>query len=244
MLASAFNCSKFSDYTITNTGNGDRLHLHRVILNTIPYFKSLFDTQTKEVVTGNLLLGPEDFICGQRILEFLYTRRVPSGALLKPKDWLDTLAMAEMWQYHEMMTTCIPVVIHLIIDDWNKNFSSLHDLMNPKYANIITWFFNNQTFLDGIVNLLSKHTLRQEVWDIVTHPKYPFREAIRSSNEQVLITWMKSHSLTQEEALYLQNRTVKNPPISYGSPNDYNQRPMTPDYDEEEYYYGRYPDSP
>lgn len=244
MLAAAFNCPKFSDYSVTNTGNGSKLHLHRVILNTIPYFRSLFDTPTKETVSGNLQLAPEDYICAQRILEFLYARRVPSGGLLTTKDWLNTLALAEMWQYHEMVATCITVVVHLIIDDWNKNLSSLHDLMNPKYTNIIPWFFVNQTFLDGIVRLLAGRTLHQEVWDIVAHPKYPFKEVMRSNNGQVLIEWMKTHSLTQDEALYLQSQPVKNSTPNYGIPHDYNERAMTPSYDDEDAYYDQYPDSP
>ncbi len=244
MLAAAFNCPKFSDYTVTNTGNGNKLYLHRVILNTIPYFRSLFDTQTKEVNSGNLQLAPEDFTCVHRILEFLYARRVPSGGSMTTKDWLDTLALAEMWQYHEMVTTCITVVVHLIIDGWNKNFSSLHDLMNPKYANVIPWFFVNQTFLDGIVRLLAGRTLHQEVWDIVAHPNYPFKEVMRSGNNQVLIEWMKTHSLTQGEALYLQNQPAKNPEPTYGMPHDYTDRAMTPNYEDEDGYWDRYPDSP
>lgn len=240
MLAAAFNCPTYSDYTVTNTGDGHKLHLHRVVLDTIPYFHSLLSTQTKEVVTGNLSLPPDDFNNAARILEFLYARRVPNGGLMKAIDWMETMALAEMWQYHEFIISCMPVVVRLLVDDWSKFLLSLRGLINPKYSNIIAYFFTNQFFLDNIRRLLSQNAVCQEVWDVVSHPKYPLSEILRSGNQQALIEWLKTHSPTQSEALLLEEY---NKPPNQGIPSNYVENTVTPDYDEDAYY-DRYPDSP
>ena len=243
MLEAAFNCPTFSDYTIINSSNDDKIHLHRVVLNTIPYFQSLLSSQTSEAYTRSLYLSSQEFSTAYKILHFLYARRIPSGGSMTSVEWLDLLALAEMWQYHELIVTCMPVIVRLIVCDWCKNLSSLHDLMDTKYQNIITWFFSDQFFLDNILHFFSENPVPQEVWDVVAHPKYPFNEVLRSGSGHALVEWMKTHSLTQGEALFLQQRPIHDP-TNYGMPNDYIERSATPDHDYEDDYYDQYPDSP
>ena len=245
MLAAAFNCPTFSDYTVVNSGNSIKIYLHRVVLDTIPYFRSLFNSRTKEVLNGSLQLSSEKFLLAEKILRFLYTRRIPNGASMKPVEWLDLLAFAEMWQYHDFITTCIHVVIRLMIDDWKRDLTSLQDLMHDKYQNIIGWFLNDQIFLESILKFFITNPIPQEIWSIVTHPKYPFNEVLRSGSGYVLVEWLKSHSITQEEALGLGLLLPFHDPVpTCGILDNYVERPMTPNYEEEDAYYDQYPDSP
>ena len=194
MFADQYDNYFLSDYKIVSGDN--IIYVHRVILQTIPYFRKL--------LTDNYPYGPrghsfheDDFNAVSEIVYFTYTgNNLKSGYTFT--EWLDILLLAELWEYNMYVTLHLPVLISLL------NVENLEILMKSSYSKLLPVLFANQTFQNIVPSILAvSNNLVSSL--IITHEKCPFIIALKSNDESLIIKWTASHVLTSCDLINLRN---------------------------------------
>ena len=185
MFEDQYNNKLFADYKIVSEDN--IVYAHRVILQTIPYFRKLL-TENHQYAPRGLSCSKDNFYLVTEIIYFTYTGKdFKRGYTFE--EWLEILLIAELWEHEMYVSLHLPILISMI------NEENLEILMKSTYSKLLPIFFTETTFQNIIPSVMrvSNNLVRSLV---VTHEFCPFVIALKSFDESLIIKWTSTHFLT------------------------------------------------